>query len=1077
MTKPSRRSSRLRKTPPRASRQAETRLGVGGEELQCSKKRKAISAELDQNNDVRRSSKRLREQKTPERAAINSTTKIEPIITIKAAGGRKIPMRSARNRPSWRQHDSYTTNKAKTKSKKSNITATKQKQSIVSEARRPPRVIIIGAGISGLACARELSERRHDVLVLEARNRLGGRLRTIDLMMDDAETVSGRQDEVSDVQSELFKVKKWSPVDVGGAFIHGTGVYTATDLHSPQHVGSHDFGTSKSRGRDGSNLKNRQDSDSSPMRKSKRLREVKCEQKLVNKDANENKFKRANGNGLLNPVYSLAQKLRLPLHATAGAHTCLVDHSGAKISDEVDEKVSHDFNEVLDLATKCCESGRYEWKDNTDGEKINGGASDAIIRPGDDFANVFEECKKHHFDSSSRSAQDLDCSDDAVRNNLFQWHIANLEMSSGAPMKQLGQKWNKDEPFGYGGDHSYLECGTRDIITALAEGFDCRGLCNQSSLLNAPNSNDKSSSKRGTIQCGIEVNGIKVIERREAKECRKYSRLPITLDESKLRRSRRSNKGSHIHSGSPSSPNGRQMILPSFLSTYGNEESTVVHVTTTCGLTLEADAVIVSTPLAILSVPKGNPGHIAFSPPLPDFKKNAMDRLGVGTYNKCCMSFEKAFWKNLFPSSNGMDQRLDFVGHAAKDHGKDILFLSMKNSPILVAIYGGSEYSKKVESIHDEEVVGECMEVLKKMCIKAQHSQSRRTRQQVDDITIPDWPIDYFVSRWGSDPYSRGAFSYVPPGIDGFEELSAMSKPIYDFCPEHQTPSNRPKRPLILFAGEATTPYHPSTFHGAFESGVREACRLDLALEPDLSEFTFNDSFIYKPTFSVRRANVVGSKAASATKSGQLLSETTGSGDWSFDNDVSILRGVESFGCSFEGMTKIKLKMMASDDTHKTTDLVNRYKFLRSFLDDKPESNIGWDESKWSFPGGSWLARGVNQTMKRKAPIEAKIVAASQLKLLSDVKVGTKLAILWPDDEIYYRGVVKAHHSMITGKYGSCYEEENIGFVYTIHYDDGSEETLNMAHERFRIVNDLTEPSRRSSRSAKKKWDASFELH
>ena len=1046
-----------------------------------SKKRKATTAELDQNNEVRRQSKRLREQLAPERAANNATAKIEPTITIQSAGGRKIPMRSARSRPSPWLHDSYTTqttNKSNTKSKKSSITPSKQKQFIGSGARRPPRVIIIGAGISGLACARELSERRHDVLILEARNRLGGRLRTIDLMMDDAETVSGRQEEVSDLQSELFKVEKWSPVDVGGAFIHGTGVYTNTDSQS-SNVGSHDFGTSKSRSGNGSNVKDGQNNDASPMRKSKRLLHVRSDQKVISKDANKSNFKRANGNGQLNPMYSLAQKLRLPLHATAGAHTCLVDHNGAKVSDEVDEKVSHDFNEVLDLATKCCESGRYEWKDHNDEEEINGDAPDAIIAPSDDFANVFEECKKHHFDNSARGAQDIDSSDASVRNNLFQWHIANLEMSSGAPMAQLGQKWNKDEPFGYGGDHSYLECGTRDIIEALAEGFDCRGLCNQSSLLNATNSTDKSSLKRGTIQCGIEVNGIKVVERGEVKERKRYSsRQPITLDESKLRRSHRSNKGSHIH-GSPSQQTGQQVKPPSFASTYDNEESTVVHVTTTCGLTLEADAVIVSTPLAILSLPKGSPGHIAFSPPLPNFKKDAMSRLGVGTYNKCCMSFEKAFWKNLFPTSTSKstegDQRLDFVGHAAMEHGKDILFLSIKNSPILVAIYGGSEYSKKVETIHDEEVVGECMEVLKKMCNKAQHAQSRKTRQQVDDITIPEWPIDYFVSRWGSDPYSRGAFAYIPPGIDGFEELSAMSKPIYDFCPEHQIPSDKPKRPLILFAGEATTPYHPSTFHGAFESGIREAYRLDLALEPDLSEFKFNDSFIYKPTFSVRRAPLAGSKATVATKSEHLPSEATVNGDWSFDNDVSILRGVESFGCSFEGMAKIKSKIMASDNTYNTTDLVNRYKFLRGLLDDNPQSDFDSDKSEWSLPGGSWLATGVSQAIKRNAPIQAKKVAASQLKLLSDIKVGTRLEILWPDDNTYYPGIVKAHHSMVSGKYGSI---EDKGFIYTIHYDDGSEETLNMAHERFRIINVSAETTRRSSRrNAKKKWDASFEFH
>ena len=74
---------------------------------------------------------------------------------------------------------------------------------------------------------------------------------------------------------------------------------------------------------------------------------------------------------------------------------------------------------------------------------------------------------------------------------------------------------------------------------------------------------------------------------------------------------------------------------PPLASSYGNEQSTVVRVTTKCGLTLEADAVIVTLPLAILSIPPGSPGHILFDPPLPTAKRNALTRLGVGTYNKC----------------------------------------------------------------------------------------------------------------------------------------------------------------------------------------------------------------------------------------------------------------------------------------------------------------------------------------------------------------------------------------------------------------------------------------------------------
>src|SRR5438309_4679026 len=40
-------------------------------------------------------------------------------------------------------------------------------------------VIVIGAGASGLAAARDLTDRGADVLVLEARDRIGGRVRTL----------------------------------------------------------------------------------------------------------------------------------------------------------------------------------------------------------------------------------------------------------------------------------------------------------------------------------------------------------------------------------------------------------------------------------------------------------------------------------------------------------------------------------------------------------------------------------------------------------------------------------------------------------------------------------------------------------------------------------------------------------------------------------------------------------------------------------------------------------------------------------------------------------------------------------
>src|SRR3954471_17183804 len=47
------------------------------------------------------------------------------------------------------------------------------------EPKKPKRVIVVGGGIGGLACAFELMERGHDVTVLEASRRTGGHVKTI----------------------------------------------------------------------------------------------------------------------------------------------------------------------------------------------------------------------------------------------------------------------------------------------------------------------------------------------------------------------------------------------------------------------------------------------------------------------------------------------------------------------------------------------------------------------------------------------------------------------------------------------------------------------------------------------------------------------------------------------------------------------------------------------------------------------------------------------------------------------------------------------------------------------------------
>lgn len=121
------------------------------------------------------------------------------------------------------------------------------------------------------------------------------------------------------------------------------------------------------------------------------------------------------------------------------------------------------------------------------------------------------------------------------------------------------------------------------------------------------------------------------------------------------------------------------------------------------------------------------------------------------------------------------------------------------DKPILIFLFGGSR-AKEIEAWTDADIVEDCMSVLKRIC----GSNNLRTgagggHQKV----IPD-PIDYRVTRWGNEQYSRMAFSYVPPGVDGFTELRNMSMPICDSMVVGDVDRN--KLPTIMFAGEHTTP-------------------------------------------------------------------------------------------------------------------------------------------------------------------------------------------------------------------------------------------------------------------------------
>lgn len=217
-----------------------------------------------------------------------------------------------------------------------------------------------------------------------------------------------------------------------------------------------------------------------------------------------------------------------------------------------------------------------------------------------------------------------------------------------------------------------------------------------------------------------------------------------------------------------------------------------VEVITATGESLWCDTVVVTVPLGVLKS-----RSIAFDPPLPPWKLECIDRLGFGDLNKVVLEFPEVFW----------DDSVDFFG-AAKgltpaDRGFCFMwwnFHRFAGAPILAALVSGDS-AHSAEKRSDEELKTSAVEIL-----KAMHP----------GVEVPE-PVACTVSRWASEPYSRGSYSYVAVGASG-DDYDKLSIPVLR---------------RILFAGEHTIKEHPDTVGGAMLSGLREAARTLEILEDD----------------------------------------------------------------------------------------------------------------------------------------------------------------------------------------------------------------------------------------------------
>ncbi|XP_039754743.1 lysine-specific histone demethylase 1A isoform X2 [Pararge aegeria] len=318
-----------------------------------------------------------------------------------------------------------------------------------AKGKQRPKVIIIGAGVSGLAAARQLQSFGCEVVILEGRDRVGGRVVTYrkgpyvaDLGAMVVTGLGGNPVTTLSVQMniELHKIKQKCPL------------YEATGNQVPKHK------------------------DEMVEREFNRLL-----------DATSYLSHQVDFNYYNDTPVSLGQALEwvIKLQQKNVKHK-QIQHLKAVIT--LQEKLKNNINKMSDIR-ELLNSMKAE-KDAllADREKGNTGGCSILQefnlrrlnREMTHLCNEYEslvtqnsnmEDKMAHIETNPPSSVYLSVRD----RQILDWHFANLEFANATPLGNLSLKhWDQDDDFEFTGNHLTVRNGYSCVPVALSDGLDIR---------------------------------------------------------------------------------------------------------------------------------------------------------------------------------------------------------------------------------------------------------------------------------------------------------------------------------------------------------------------------------------------------------------------------------------------------------------------------------------------------------------------------------------------------------------------------------------------------------------------------
>lgn len=174
---------------------------------------------------------------------------------------------------------------------------------------------------------------------------------------------------------------------------------------------------------------------------------------------------------------------------------------------------------------------------------------------------------------------------------------------------------------------------------------------------------------------------------------------------------------------------------------------------------------------------------VQFDPPLPEAKKQSINKLQMTNHNKVILEFEKCFWDDsthyVVPYDKANDTWLDIV---------NLHHFSDEKAAVLVAsIHKDMDQEAKTDK---EEIQG-VLDMLK--MIFKDHVKALKNA---------------YVTHWDIDPFAFGAYCYHPEG-SSLDDNTEIARSCGRLC----------------FAGEHTQ-RNPSNIYGAYLSGFESAIQV-----------------------------------------------------------------------------------------------------------------------------------------------------------------------------------------------------------------------------------------------------------